>query len=232
MEKWKLAAFAAMLLLLLVIVVDVVVIARYAMLPRPSAAVNASSSSRETALDTARKPAPFPVAETTKPSVDTSKFPAPPSANGVEKEYWEGYYYSSLDPFEQAVAAGVQRWRFWFEVRRTADGTFQAACNENSGLGDARIEGQLDRAAGQMRFVKTYTNGGRHWQYEGEWSAAQQRIVGTYGGANGGFVLYPRRLRQEEIARFEMPNAGDVPFDVLTTPRVPAPRVAPRDQVF
>ena len=230
MERWKLAAFAAMLLLVLVIAADIALIARYSMLPRPTASAPAQTFSASARIDPSTKTVPpADSIPATVPVIDTSKFPPPPSANGATKEHWEGYYYYSLDPFEQAVANGVQRSRFWFDVRRTADGVFQAASNETSGLGDARIEGQLDRALGHMRFTKTYTNG-TPWQYEGDWSAAQQRIVGTYGGGSGAFVLYPRRLRQEEIARYEAPAPQFI--QELEPPGGPAPQTAPKNDIF
>ena len=121
MEKWKIAAFAAVFLLLAVIVVDVVLIARYASMPRPGAVVRVTKAApaAQTVVREKQVRVPEPVVSV--------QFPAPPSANGVEKEYWDGFYYSSTDPFERAIQQGIPRTHFWFEVRRTADGSFQAA---------------------------------------------------------------------------------------------------------
>ncbi|HLX61457.1 MAG TPA: hypothetical protein VKX17_09265 [Planctomycetota bacterium] len=206
MQKWKIAAVSAIVLLMLVIAADAAMIVYYATLPAPK---YEAQKTRTPAIQTAaleKSPAPAVVE---LPKIDAALFPPPPAANGAEKEYWEGYYYYSLDPFEQAVAQNVQRNRFWFEVRRTADGAFQAASNELGGP-DASIQGVIDRAKGTMQFEKSYTTGQLNWHYEGDWSPAKRRIDGFYsppGGARqGGFVLFPRRLQPEEIARYEQRN--------------------------
>lgn len=163
-------------------------------------------------------------------------FPLPPSKDGSVPERWEGYYFYATMPFENAVAQGVQRTRFWFQVKRSAAENFNAVCNEQSAMGDASIAGMFSRDTNSLSFDKTYTANQAMWHYDGKWVSAKQRIEGNWGGGQGGFVLYPRRLSDQEIAQFDDRNQqpgvttfgmGDqipgLPPNFILPPQVPQP---------
>ena len=122
-------------------------------------------------------------------------------------EHWEGYYYSSLGRFEDAVKDGTPHVRFWLEVRRQDDGAFTARSDEqDKELGPAAITGQVDRESGRFSFDKQYDQRASHgWRYEGKWNPETGRIEGSYGPDIGGFVLWPRKLTEKEKQQFEQP---------------------------
>ena len=143
------------------------------------------------------------------------EFPPPPSQDGSKVEHWDGYYYYSLDPFEEALKNEITCVHFWCETKRTVGGSFSAACDESSGMGESRFDGTINREEGTVAFSKQYT-GGATWRYEGRWVPERGRIEGTYGPRQGSFVLYPRALSPAEIARFERANAPE--FQPKTPP--------------
>ncbi len=154
----------------------------------------------------------------------SGKFPPPPSKDGSIVERWDGCYYYSTGTFEAAVAQNAQRTRFWFDVRRTAKGDFTATCNENSGLGAATIRGTFNPATNALVFDKRYAAQPVDWRYEGNWVPDRARIEGQWGGGQGGFVLFPRRLKDSEIAIFEQPQPlNAIPTILPPTPKPPQP---------
>lgn len=170
-------------------------------------------------------------------------FPLPPSKDGSIVERWEGYYYYSTIPLEQAAAQNIPRTRFWFDVKRSEQENFNATCNENSGLGDARIAGMFSRDEKLLAFDKTYTNQATSWHYKGKWNPELKRIEGNWGTqpnvptwAQGGFVLYPRRLSEAEIVKYENQNQNQLqiltPAVDIFTPTEPLPAVPPQPLQF
>ncbi|MCW8133039.1 MAG: HEAT repeat domain-containing protein [Planctomycetota bacterium] len=133
----------------------------------------------------------------------------------LDGEIWEGYYYYSNEPFEDACKHQVERVRFWMRVKRAADGSFTAEADETeASLGPSRMEGKVDRAGGTLSFKKRYT--AEHqaaWQYEGTWRPKAGRIEGAYGRQEGGFVLYPRRLSDRERRTFEAGNPRETVYE-------------------
>ena len=130
----------------------------------------------------------------------------------LDTEYWEGYYYASVGRWEDVVASGIPRVRFWFAVRRQTDGSFTAESDEEDrALGAATIEGKLTQPSGKITFRKRYKNSnpGRgapaEWLYVGKWVPERGRIEGTYGPNMGGFILYFHKLSEEERKTLEIP---------------------------
>jgi hypothetical protein len=122
----------------------------------------------------------------------------------MQTEVWEGYYFYSLDDFDTAVANKTNRVRFWLTVARKDDGSFTAEADEQAeNLGRSTMEGKVNRDSGEFSFNKTYANQAAAWRYEGKWNAEKQRIDGTYGPNSGGFVLFPRKLSEDEHKRYD-----------------------------
>jgi len=126
-------------------------------------------------------------------------------------EIWEGYFFTNQPSFDKAVEAQAVRMRFTWRIKRDAAGNFEGEL-ERSGVASKRsmtVKGTVDRAKGTFAFDRSTPNNPNATHFEGTWDPKTGRVEGKQAEQQeskarpSGFVLFPRKLTDDEIQKFQ-----------------------------